>query len=173
MKKLFILYILISINLFAQMPDFSKEVQTAMSNVSVMIGKWEGDGWRSSPNGEKNFSHIIENIEWKLDKTLLVLEGLGEKDGKNVHNAYGVLSYNPHADKYTLKTFLSSGLSTDANFEIVETNKIFRWWFEDNRGGTIQYTITNDGSTWNEIGEYSMDKKLWRKFFEMNLKRVD
>lgn len=174
MKKLCVLYIFLSINLFAQLPDFSKEVQAAMSNVSVMAGKWEGDGWRSSPKGEKSFSHTVENIEWKLDKTLLVLEGLGKKEGGQiVHNAYGVLSFNPNTDKYSLKTFLSSGLSTDANFEVVEPNKIFRWWFEDNRGGTIQYTITNDGSTWNEIGEYSMDKKQWKKFFEMNLKKVE
>lgn len=163
-----------SISLFAQMPDFSKEVQTAMSNVSVMAGKWEGDGWRLAPNGEKNSSHTIENINWKLDNTLLVMEGFGQKeDGKVVHNAFGVLSYNPNTDRYSLKTFLSSGLSTEAGFDVIEPNKLFRWWFEDNRGGTFQYTITNDGSTWNEVGEYSADKKQWRKFFEMNLKKVE
>jgi len=37
--------------------------------------------------------------------------------------------------------------------------------------GPIRYTIAIDDFRWNEVGEIRMDGE-WRRFFEMNLKRV-
>lgn len=156
------------------MPDFSAEVKTEMQKVEVMAGKWEGKGWRQNPNGEKSYSMVSENLHWKLDGTVLIMEGIGKtEEGATVHNAFGVLSYNHFQKKYSMTSHLSNGLSTDANFEVIEPNKIFKWWFEDGRGGTIRYTINNDGKNWNEEGEYSRDGNNWNKFFEMNLVRVE
>lgn len=175
MKKIIaVLFLVFTYNLSAQMPDFSAEVKTEMQKVEVMAGKWEGKGWRQNPSGEKSYSNVSENIYWKLNGTILVMEGVGTTDeGSVVHNAFGVLSYNPFQKKYRMSSQLSNGMSTDANFEVTEPNKIFKWWFEDGRGGTIRYTINNDGKNWNEIGEYSRDGNNWSKFFEMNLIRSE
>ncbi|MFZ0391821.1 MAG: hypothetical protein WAN36_15275, partial [Calditrichia bacterium] len=90
---IFIFILLYISNIFGQMPDVSADVKDAMSQVSVMAGEWEGRGWRMTPGGEKAYSNVEENLHWKLDKTILILEGLGKTDeGKVVHNAYGVLS---------------------------------------------------------------------------------
>ena len=70
-----------------------------------------------------------------------------------------------------MKSFLSNGLSTDADFEVIEANKSFKWWFKDKRGGTIKYSLNFEEDTWEEIGEYSRDQENWMKFFEMNLKK--
>ena len=175
MKKLIvILFLVFTYNLFAQMPDFSVEVKTEMQKVEVMAGKWEGKGWRQNPNGEKSFSNVSENLYWKLDGTILVMEGVGKTaEGNVVHNAFGVLSYNPFQKKYRMSSQLSNGMSTDANFEVIESNKSFKWWFEAGRGGTIRYTINMDGKNWSEIGDYSRDGNNWSKFFEMNLNKVE
>lgn len=172
--KLILPLILVSLtNAFAQMPDFSKQVHEAMSKISVMEGKWEGKSWIER-NGEKKNSSVTENIQWKLDKTLLLIEGTGKNDeGIVVHNALGLLSYNFMNKNYSMNSFLSNGLSTNASFEVIEPNKKFKWWFDDNRGGTIRYTITINENNWKEEGEYSRDNENWNKFFEMNLVKTE
>ncbi len=102
------------------------------------------------------------------------MEGFGQNDsGKTTHDALGLLSYNPIKYKFIMTAHLASGLSTDANFEALEPNKKLKWWFDDGRGGTIKYFITNDGTNWKEEGEYYRDGNNWNKFFEMNLKKID
>ena len=175
MKKMLVLTIFIILlnPLFAQRPDVKQPVQDAMQRISAMIGTWEGSGWQMGPTGEKESSNVHEEIQFKLDSTLLHIEGLGKKDdGTIVHNALGVISYNAFTKKYVFNAYLSDGLSTVANFEVIEDNAHFRWWFNDNRGGTIRYTITLRNSEWKEIGEYSSDGENWRQFFEMVLKKV-
>ena len=163
-----------SLTLIAQMPDYSKEIKEEMSKISVMAGNWEGAGWRMNPDGTKSNSNVFEHLYFKLDGTLLVLEGLGKNDnGETVHNAFGLISFDPFKKRYSMKSYLSNGLSTDADFEVIESNKSFKWWFKDNRGGTIKYNITFDGLNWSEVGEYSRDEESWVKFFEMNLKKVN
>lgn len=169
-----VLFLFSATTIFAQMPDFSKDIKMAMKQIEIMEGKWEGSGWRMNPDGTKSNSNVLENLYFKLDSTLLVLEGLGtDDDGKTVHNAFGVISFDPFKKKFQMKSFLSNGLSTDADFEVVEPNKSIKWWFKDNRGGTIKYNITFDGLNWSEDGEYSRDEESWVKFFEMNLKKIN
>ena len=172
-SKVYLIMILLPVLCsYAQRPDFSGAVKQAMADVSVMVGEWSGEGWHLEPDGNKSISKVDENLVWKLDKTVILVEGIGrDADGKVVHNALGVISYDPFAKKYNMRSFLSSGLSTDAAFEVVKPNKEFRWWFKDKRGGTIRYSITLENGVWTEIGEYSKDGDNWGKFFEMNLKK--
>ncbi len=166
--------LLLITNISAQMPDFSKEVQSAMSKISVMEGKWKGEGWRMNPDGSKDNSNVLEIIQFRLEKSVLLVEGLGTNDaGKIVHNALGIISFNPMTKQYSMKSFLSNGLSTEATFEVIESNKSFHWWFKDARGGTIKYKITIMDNNWNEVGEYSFDGVNWRKILEMNIKKVE
>ena len=169
-----ILFLFSATTIFAQMPDFSKDIKLAMKQIEIMDGKWEGSGWRMNPDGTKSNSDVVENLYFKLDSTLLVLEGLGtDDDGKAVHNAFGIISFDPFKKKFQMKSFLSNGLSTDADFEVVEPNKSFKWWFKPPRGGTVKYTISYQDNIWTEIGEFSKDEENWVKFFEMNLKKIN
>lgn len=169
-----LLFVLISTLVSAQMPDFSKEVQSAMAQLSVMEGKWKGTGWRLNPDGSKSTSNIEENLVYKLDKTVFLVEGIGTLDnGTVVHHALGFITFNPMTKTYTMKSFLINGLSMEANFEIVESNRSFIWWFKDQRGGTIRYKVKFENNTWNEEGEYSRDGQTWFKTLEMSLAKVE
>ncbi len=171
-KTLFMLLITTLVN--AQMPDFSKEVQSAMAKLSVMEGKWKGVGWRLNPDGSKSSSNIEESIISKLDRTVFLVEGIGSlDDGTVVHHALGFIAFNPLTKAYTMKSFLTNGLSMEANFEVVEPNRSFNWWFKDQRGGTIRYKVTFDKNTWKEEGEYSRDGQTWFKTLEMSLAKVE
>ncbi len=156
----------------AQRGDYSAEVKDAMSKLSVLNGKWEGSGWMMSPKREKNNSNVKETLTWKLDNTVLLIEGIGKDDsGKVVHNAMATVFYDAKEKQYRMISHLSDGMWTDATFEVIEDNKKFKWTI-DTRGASIVYTINIEDGKWFEEGSYSragMEEPM--KFFEMNLQK--
>jgi hypothetical protein len=128
--------------------------------------------------GRTKKSTVDENIQFKLDDTILLVEGLGKsKDasGKESvsHNALGILTFDVASKQYKFKSYLANGRSTDAWFNVTGENQ-YQWGF-DSPQGKIKYSITIDPvkKTWNEFGEFSADGTNWSKFFEMNLTKVE
>ena len=129
--------------------------------------------------GEPKRSTVDEHIEFKLEGSIVLVEGTGKttdpatKTEAIVHHALGILSYDQATSQYKFKSYLNNGRSTDAWFNITGENK-YQWGF-DVPTGKIKYSITIDPTqkTWNEIGEFSRDGNTWMKFFEMNLKKVE
>lgn len=158
----------------AQAPADNTETKAAMKTLENWVGQWKGEGTTTTRQGIKK-SKVTENITFKLDNTLLFIEGQGiatdetTKTEKVVHNALGVLTYNAATKQYTFNSWLSDGRSTNAWFIVKSTNE-FEWGF-DVPQGKIKYSITLTSTTWNEVGEFSMDGKTWMKTFEMNLTR--
>lgn len=175
MKKLIkpilvVVGILVAIGLTAQ--DFSAQVKEKISAFDFMIGEWEGEGWVMGQDGNKETSHVIEDISYQLDETIIQLRGVGmaDKDGKQVkvHDAFGILSYDPFTQKYKMNSWLSRGMSTTAQVEI-KNEASFIWWFDAGPSRTIRYTVNFEDGLWNEKGEMSTDGDTWHQFFEMNL----
>lgn len=141
------------------------------------VGHWQGEGFTQQGPSMSSKTFVDEKIEMKLDGMVLAVEGMGKTDAgtdheKLVHHAFGVLYYDQASGAYKFKSFLMDGRSTDAWFQVVGNNK-YKWGF-DVPNGKIAYSITLDpvANKWNEIGEYSADGTTWRKFFEMNLSKV-
>jgi hypothetical protein len=159
-----------------QTPDTHK---LKMSVLESWIGRWQGEGSMTTQTGEVKKSNVDEKIEYKLDNTLLLVEGVGKytdaATNKEVisHHALGVLSFDAATSQYKFRSYLKDGKSTDAWFNITAENQ-YQWGF-DTPGGKIRYSIVLDPvkKTWNEIGEFSRDGNAWRKFFEMNLKKIE
>jgi len=157
----------------AQMPDVKQPVLDAMKDVKVLVGEWEGRGYNLDPSGEKLWSIVREEIEFKLDGTILQIEGVGKNDeGKVVHDAMGILYYDGFQHAYKMDSHLASGLYANASFEVLKSNEHFQWSF-DTPMGKIRYTIeiTDSGTKWHEAGEFSQDGSNWVKIFEMNLQK--
>ncbi|HYG01067.1 MAG TPA: hypothetical protein VD927_01425 [Chryseosolibacter sp.] len=150
-----------------------------MKALSAWIGNWKGEGTIQTPTGETKTSMVDEKIENKLDGSVLLIEGIGKSNDAStntesiVHHALAVLSYDNATGQYKMKSWLKDGKSTDAWFNITGDNN-YQWGF-DTPNGKIRYTIALNPSqkTWNEVGEFSRDGNQWRKFFEMNLAKVD
>jgi hypothetical protein len=141
-------------------------------------GNWKGTSTiQRGPEGSQKAS-VEEHIEFKLNGTLLVVEGIGKiiepetKKEKIVHHAFGILNYDQVSGQYKFQTYLVDGKSTAAWFTADSETK-YQWGF-DVPEGKIRYTIILDGQkgTWNEIGEYSRDETTWHKFMEMNLTKI-
>jgi hypothetical protein len=154
----------------------SAEAVESMKQVAVIVGEWEGSSWMLTPQGSREESTVQEKLQWKLDGTMILIEGLGKnREGRTVHNALGLLTYDVRTKQYTMRSYLSDGRITEARFEILGKDT-FRWSYPFTQGGRtmwIRYTLTfTDGNRWNEVGEYSANEKDWTKFFEMNLVRT-
>jgi hypothetical protein len=176
MLNIFLLLICISFAGLAQNATKAAEPieKNKMKVFEHLVGKWLGEGSIQQGPGPSQSSSIEENIEWKLDGTIITIEGMGRKDPgtaqeKIVHHAFAVLSYDYTSKGYRFKTYLQDGKTADAWFEVKDDMK-YQWGF-DVPTGKIRYSITIDqtGKKWNEIGEFSADGITWRKFFEMNL----
>lgn len=175
MRKFQSLIIAFSLMLFlssvsAQRGNSSAEVKDAMSKLSILNGSWDGSGWMMNQKREKDNSSVTKTLTWKLDNTLLLIEGVGRDDSGNVvHNALATVFYDAREKEYRMHSHLADGSWTDATFEIIEENIKFKWTI-DSHGASIMYTISIVDGKWFEEGAYSragMDEPM--KFFEMIL----
>lgn len=171
-KSIIIAFCLLPWAAFAQ-PDFTQLAQQKIKALDMMVGNWEGTGYLTTPTGKES-SKVTESIQYKLNNTVIVAEGKGVAtiDGaeKVVHDALGVISFNPFTQQYQMNSFIAKGMSTQAKFEIKDATNIV-WWIEAGPT-TIRYSLTIENNTWVEIGERSMDGENWQQFFEMKLKKV-
>jgi hypothetical protein len=146
-----------------------------MKKLDVLVGNWKGEGWAFTRSGRTEFIST-ERVERQLDGLLLVIEGLhhqkleGGKEGRVVHNAYAVVSYDPPGMGYLFDAYQLNGQHINAKAKLAGPGT-FEWGFTSPQG-TIRYTIKFDDNRWNEVGEVSQDGTTWRKIFEMNLHRV-
>ncbi len=181
MKKVAYLVLIILITgvgqVFAQAPT-AAPIKEEMKKLAHWAGRWKGEGSTRMGPGEPKKSAVEETIQFKLDDTVILIEGVGkarDSDGKEtvVHNAMGILSYDITSREYKFKSYLANGRSTDAWFTITGDNQ-YQWGF-DTPQGKIKYSIAIDPvkKSWTEIGEFSGDGSAWSKFFEMNLTRVE
>lgn len=142
-------------------------------------GRWQGEGSIQMGPGPAKKTTVDETLQYKLDGTLMLIEGIGKsidpetKQSLIVHHAMAILSFDQPSSQYKFNTYLKDGRSTPAILKVIEENK-FEWGF-DSPNGKIKYIITIDPvkNTWNEIGEFSNDNGTsWLKFFEMNLTKI-
>jgi hypothetical protein len=148
----------------------------AMAKVGFLLGRWEGEGRMRRGPGEPETSQVVERVSSKLGGQVVVLEGLGTVPGaagappRVVHEAYGVLSYDPQKGQYLLRAITAEGRTVDADIEVGDRRLV--WGFAT-PGGRVRYTLSLDeGGRWQERGEHSRDGATWSPFFEMSLRRV-
>ena len=147
-----------------------------MKKLNFLTGNWNGEGWIEMGPNRSTFKQT-ESVQSKLNGTVILVEGLGKgklagtgEEGI-VHNALATISYDSSAKKFLFRAFRADGNYVDANVTVGDKSLI--WGFRSPQGAEIKYTIKlTDAGQWHEIGEFSMDGKQWRKFFEMTLQRV-
>ena len=149
----------------------SIEAQRAeMKKLDKWIGHWSGSGWIQQGKERENFTGT-ETIQRKLDGLAILVEGkFTNKENVVIHETLAVLSYNLRTKIYDFHTYLGTGNRGQFEFKAVEGG----WqWGMKFPGGEIRYLTKLTDDTWFETGEMTQDEgKTWRKFFEMELKKV-
>lgn len=171
MKKIVI--VLLFLPGIGRSQDFSQEAKSRMDAFAFLIGEWSGTGSVMTPAGPQHTS-VTEVVRWGADETVIVMEGEGTKiEGDRevvVHDAMGVLYFDIFKKTYHLHSFISRGMHTMVDVELLGAGK-FRWSFSAGASGLIRYTLTFASDEWKEIGERSSDGETWVPFFEMTLNR--
>jgi hypothetical protein len=155
--------------LIAQERGLTPEHKAALERLEWLAGDWKGKA--TIQMGPQQESHADQEEKvWKgAGGTVYVIQGLGKEEGRVIHDALAVLSWDPTEKAYRLRAYTADGRSVDADVEVNESSVI--WSFKTPRG-RVRYVIqqTPEGQ-WHEEGFFiSPDGE--RKFFEMTLERI-
>ena len=157
----------------AQAPDGSAH-RAGIERLAFMVGHWRGEAWMQR-GPERVRTTMTERVERKLDGAVLLVEGLGLVPGPDstaprpVHQALAVVTFDPAAGTYGLRSYIATGQFGD--FVLTQVPGGVSWTREV-PGGRIRNTAHIGGDTWHEIGEFSRDGVAWVQIMEMNLRRV-
>jgi hypothetical protein len=155
------------VSISAQENQSDRESQPAMKQLEFMVGEWKGTGWMMGRDGNRHHFDQTEKVEYKLDNTVILVEGLGKTDGVVTHNALAIISYNKAVQNYSFHSYLSSGLENTFTGEMKEG--AFTWYMNEN----MRYVLRiNEDGQWDEKGEMNRGGQ-WFQFMEMKLDRVD
>src|SRR5262249_17985443 len=130
---------------------------------------WRGPAWTIVGPNQRHDVTQTERIGPFLDGSVKVIEGRGyDAAGKVSFNAFGTISYDPDAKKYTLHSY---AMGRAGDFTLTPSDSGYVW--EIPAGPmTIRYTAVVRNGKWREIGERVLPDKPPVQFFEMNLSRV-
>ena len=155
----------------AQPPASDLEAQRqAMQKLAAWVGTWSGEGWMQR-GAERGEFLVHETIAPRLDGLALLVEGRGTDKAQPervVHQALGVMHYDPAASAYRLHTWTAEGRSAIAGAEPTATG--LKWWLEV-PNGKVQYTVELKDGVWIESGEFVASGQPPRKFLEMTLRK--
>jgi hypothetical protein len=154
--------LILTVSLHAQNTETDKVIQEKMRPLGFLKGNWKGKGWMMRADGKHTFDQT-EKVQFKLDQTIMLIEGNGTAEGRSIHNAFAIISWNKDASNYNFQSWLSTGQAGKFKAEIKD-NKLY-WYPNEN----MQYIIwLNEKGQWAEIGEMKRNNE-WFRFFEMTL----
>lgn len=138
-----------------------------MKKLERLAGNWEGSGWMMTADRQKHNFNQSEQIQFKLNGTILQVEGKGVSNGEIIHQAFAIFNYDQEKGHYIFRSYLKDGKYGDYKAEFIE-DRIF-WYPTD----FIRYIIEiNEEGKWVEIGEINKADN-WYKFFEMTLSKIN
>ena len=147
---------------FSQSFETDSLSKSKISELAFMVGNWKGTGWMMGQGGKSEFEQT-EKIQFKLDSTAILIEGMGKANGKIVHNALAILTYNKTDNNYSFRSYLQNGQNAEFKAELID--KKLYWYPNEN----VRYIIwLDEKGQWYEKGEYQREDK-WFQFFEMTL----
>ncbi len=125
------------------------------------------------PSGEWIEFNQTEQVEYKLDGLLLVIEGVGraKSDGRPVLQAYGIASYDDTTGKYRMRAF-SDGRWLETDTALADNGKELTWGFTVGDIRTKSILRLTDAGDWTEGHEITIGTQPTRKFMELTVKPV-
>jgi hypothetical protein len=139
----------------------------ALKKLEFLVGTWSGDASVSRGPGEPLRLVQTENVQFKMDGLVLLVEGTGRNsDGQVVFRALATISYDDIAATYRFRAY-SDGRYLDTDLSV--TPRGFAWGYAAVK---IRNTMRlNEQGEWTETTEATVDTSPPRRSFEMTLRR--
>lgn len=146
-------------------PQLTAEV----GKLSFLHGVWKGTARGFNPDQSTFEVTQVERVGPLLGGDILLIEGRGyHPDGTTAFNAFGVLSYDPRAQKYEFRSYAQGRSGT---FKFERTDDGYVWETPAGPGAIVRFTAVVKGDSWREIGEYIREGAPPVQTLEMNLTR--
>ncbi len=154
----------------AQAPSLDAAHAAEMKKLDWLAGRWEGEAIIQMGPDQKFTVQQTETIESKVGGTVLMIEGRGTMNGRVVHDAFAIVTWDPEAKKHKVSAYLADGRSVVA--DAIAGDGTLEWQF-DTPAVSMRYLIerTEDGG-WKETGFRNRPGEEPVKFIEMALKKV-
>ena len=169
MKSVVPLAIAFNLALFAQSPasngvDAQRE---AMRKLSFLAGRWSGPLTIFRGPGEPLRLTQTENVEYKLDGLVLLIEGKSTgADGKAMFNALATVAYDDASHTYRFRAY-NNGHYIDTELS-VPTNG-FSWGFTSGPAHIVNSMHLTSKGEWDEVTDVTVGNNPARHSVEMLL----
>lgn len=164
-------------HVLAQRPAPPTAALRELAKLKFLAGNWRGEGWMEFGPGQRQPFTSREEVQFKLDGVLLVIEGIhhtrfpGQSTDTKIHHAFAAITYDETAKDYRVQAHKADGKSVDARGSFQDG--AFIWGFKDPRLGHLRFTIRlNAQGQWHETGERSPDGQSWTQYLEMKLSKT-
>ena len=147
-------------------PDVAEQKE-AISALDFLDGNWVGPAKAHTAGGAIDLVQT-ERVGSFLGGTIKLIEGRGyDASGATVFNAMAVISYDPKADKYRMRTY-AQGRETDADFTKTDTG--VEWGFSAGPA-RMQFKAEIQDGRWKEVATLHMPGRPAAKTAELDLRR--
>lgn len=152
----------------AQQPNLSAQ-REAMKKLDFLAGKWSGDAAVSRGPGEPMKVVQTENVQFKLDGLVMLVEGTGrDAAGKVLFQALATISYDDASSTYRFRAY-NEGHFLDTELKVVP--KGFEWGYTAGPLKVSNVMKINEKGEWAETTESTYGATPPRKAVEMSLRR--
>jgi len=167
MKHLFsAVCILLAFPAISQPGKIDTIAKAQIIKLAFITGEWKGSGWVLGADKQKHYFDQTEKVQFKLDSTALLIEGVGKTNGIVTHNALAIITFVKSKEHFNFQSYLSSGHGGSFKAELL-ANRLY-WYPSDNMRYIIYLT---DKGQWYETGEINQNGQ-WMQFFEMTLNKL-
>src|ERR1019366_4045686 len=119
----------------------------AMKKLDFLVGKWSGEGTVVRGPGDPLKLRQTEDVQWKLDGLVMVVEGTGRNaEGQVVFQAFATIAYDETTSTYRFRAY-NDGHYLDTELKVTPGG--FAW------GYTAGPLKVNNTMRVNEKGEWS------------------
>jgi hypothetical protein len=126
----------------------------AMQKLSFLAGRWSGPITVFHGPGTPVHLTQTENIEYKLDGTVLLIEGKStDADGKVAFSALATISYDDGSHTYRMRAY-HDGRYVDAELAALENG--FSWGFASGPAQVMNTMHLTPKGEWSEVTEVTV-----------------
>jgi len=142
-----------------------------MKKLAFLVGQWSGEARVQSSPGEELLLRQSEDVQYKLDGLLLLVEGTGrnQSDGAVAFRALATIGFDDTTGVYRMRAY-TGGRVTDAELKLAENGRGFDWGFSAGPAKISYVMRLNEKGEWSEVGEMKFGDQPARKIVEMTVR---
>jgi hypothetical protein len=156
-----------------RIPDL-KAQRAAMQKLAFLIGEWTGEACILQGPGQSLDLHQTEEVQYKLDGLLLVIEGVGrsKSDNELALQAFGLVSFDDETSTYRMRAF-NDGRFLESEVKLLDEPNAITWGFTLGPFRTNSVLRINDRGEWTELAELIINSGPPKKLLELTVRRVE